>query len=99
MRVFNIMRHVSCSSVIACALVTGVWTSGVDARYTFETCKDRIHGIMNGTITNRFISNQTLDNQYLYSGPVRGFDQALYDRLEPTTPYIKITYEGKSFYS
>jgi hypothetical protein len=72
-------------------LVFGLLQSYVAADpYTFNTCRDEIDKIRNGTSTTPF-TNATLD-QLIYTGPVQGLDVTRYNR----SLFLTLTYEGTS---
>jgi len=59
----------------------------------FDTCKDRIDKILNGTESWRGITNETI-SQYLYTGPVRGM-KPKYERSSRVN-FVTVTTNGMS---
>lgn len=57
----------------------------------FSTCKVRVNGILNGTLTHNGIDNETVQ-QYIYHGPIGGMKQSY--ATSHREEFIAITTEG-----
>ncbi|KAK4984754.1 hypothetical protein LTR66_008388 [Elasticomyces elasticus] len=72
-------------------LVVLVLVVVTEARYEFATCKSRIEGILNGTVTDDTISkDDLLGKNYLWHHPIRGLDTS----VVKNSSFITVTYEG-----
>jgi hypothetical protein len=59
-----------------------------DTHFTFDTCKQNVLAIINGTYSQGDINNQTIW-QYIYTGPVRGLKADF-----PRADFLTLTLSG-----